>query len=54
MVLFSNVFIAGQDLLRMFGIGPDGGSLMLTRGPMKGSQGMPPMYNFFFIPLHGL
>lgn len=50
MVLFSNVFIAGQDLLRMFGIGPDGGSLMLTRDPMKGSQGMPPMYNFFFIP----
>ncbi|CAG1066704.1 hypothetical protein BAC1_02334 [uncultured bacterium] len=50
MIVFSNLFIVGQDLLRMLGIDPDSGLLTLTRYPLDGSREMPSVNGFFFIP----
>lgn len=50
MLIFSNLFIAGQDLLRVLGLDPASGSFVLSREPFKGGPAMPPVYNFFFIP----
>jgi peptidoglycan/LPS O-acetylase OafA/YrhL len=50
MVIFSNAFIVGQDLLRMLGIDPASGLLTLTRYPLDGSREMPSVNGFFFIP----
>lgn len=49
-IIFSNVFIIGQDVLRIFGIDPRSGSFVLTTDPAKGSALMPPVYAFFFNP----
>lgn len=50
LLVLSNVFIIGQDLLRLFGIDPQGGFFTLTRDPEAPSGGFPPVYEFFFIP----
>lgn len=49
-LIFSNIFIVGQDLLRVLGIDPASGSFVLSREPFKGGPAMPPVYSFFFIP----
>jgi peptidoglycan/LPS O-acetylase OafA/YrhL len=49
-IIFSNLFIIGQDLFRMLGIDPQSGAFVLTKDPMKGSALMPPVLTFFFNP----
>lgn len=49
-IIFSNVFIIGQDVLRIFAVDPRTGSFVLTMDPTKGSAFMPPVYTFFFNP----
>lgn len=49
-VVFSNIFIIGQDLLMIFKADP-GGFLSFTQDPFKVTMGgIPPLFSFFFIP----
>jgi len=50
-ILFSNIFLLGQDILNLFRIDPRTGFFAMTLDPLKASStGFPPVQTFFFVP----
>ena len=50
LILFSNVFMLGHDLLNLLRIDPQTGFFALTQDPSKAYGGAPPVLSFFFNP----